>query len=326
VVTAYTLAGPPRLWPSLPPIGRPIANAQIYLLDPNGQPVPSGAIGELYIGGEVLAYGYYDRPDLTAERFIPNPFNHKAGTRLYKTGDLARHLPDGSIQFLGRNDYQVKIRGFRIELGEVEAVLCQHPAVRDAVVLAWEPRPGDKRLAAYLVARPPADPPVQELREHLGAKLPDYMVPAAFIVLDRLPLTPNGKVDRKALPAPSAQPSGREVEYIAPRTPTEKALAGIWRQVLGMEQVGVHDNFFELGGHSLLAATAISLIRNTFHLEVAVRSFFQNPTVAGLAAEIDQFCLDDLQPDDLNQILAEIESVTEPPAETLAGQPGSSAT
>ncbi|MBU6346822.1 MAG: amino acid adenylation domain-containing protein, partial [Cyanobacteria bacterium REEB494] len=270
-------------------IGRPIANTQIYVLDCLLQPRPIGVVGDLYIGGEGVARGYLNRPELTAERFIPNPFGPG---RLYKTGDLARWLPDGNIEYLGRVDHQVKIRGFRIELGEIEAVLGSHPAVQTCVVVAREDAPGDKRLVAYLVEAAPGLLPtdtrerVAALRSHLQSRLPDYMVPGAFVWLDALPLTPNGKVDRRALPAPESSVSSES--HAAPRTASEQALAEIWQQVLRVDQVGVQDNFFGLGGHSLLATQVLSRIRQQLSVELPLRALFEAPTVEGLAAEVDK--------------------------------------
>ena len=268
-------------------IGRPIGNAQIYILDSSLRPVPIGVQGELYIGGAGVARGYLNRPDLTADKFIPSPFCDEPGRRLYKTGDLARYLPDGRIEFLGRSDYQVKIRGFRIELGELEAVLREHPAVRDVVVLAREHAQGEKRLVAYVVAQGPARPAASDLRNFLRGKLPEYMVPAGFMVLDALPLMPNGKVDRGALPAlDRALPELGEA-FVMPRTAAEELLAEIWVQILGIERVGIHDNFFELGGHSLLATQVVSRIRDTFGVEMPLRRLFELPTVSGLAKDIE---------------------------------------
>ncbi|MGH2412160.1 MAG: amino acid adenylation domain-containing protein, partial [Microcystaceae cyanobacterium] len=270
------------------PIGRPIANTQIYLLDPHGQPVPIGVPGELHIGGVGLARGYLNRPDLTQEKFIANPFSSQAGARLYKTGDLARYLPDGNIEYLGRLDHQVKIRGFRIELGEIEAVLAQHLQVREAIVMVREERPGDKRLVAYLVLNSyqQVPPTRDELRHFLKQKLPEYMVPSAFVVLESLPLTPNGKIDRRALPAPDSASSGREAGLVLPRTPLEATLAAIWAEILKLDQVGIHDNFFELGGHSLLATQVISRVREAFSVEVPLRSLFEFSTIAELSEQI----------------------------------------
>ncbi|MGI8501707.1 MAG: non-ribosomal peptide synthetase [Hassallia sp.] len=277
------------------PIGRPITNTQIYILDAHLQPVSIGVTGELYIGGEGLAREYLNRTELTAEHFITNPFNNKAKARLYKTGDLARYLPDGNIEFLGRIDTQVKIRGFRIELSEIEAVLSQHPAVRETVVIAGEDIPDDKYLVAYIV--PNQEQILTEdlqsfvslLCQFLKEKLPKYMVPRAYMVLESLPLTPNGKVDRRALPMPDTITFNHQ-DYVAPRSQVEELLAQIWAKVLGKEQVGVHDNFFELGGHSLLATQLTSRIRDTFQIDLPVRNLFETPTVEQLAKYIDTMC------------------------------------
>jgi len=268
-----------------PPIGRAIGNFQLYVLDRNLLPVPVGVAGELCVGGVGLARGYLNRPDLTAEKFIPDPFGGRAGARLYRTGDLVRWLPDGNIQFLGRIDQQVKVRGFRIELGEIEAALHELDKVKDVVVLAREDIPGDKRLVAYLVCEEPK-PAVQELREHLSKKLPDYMVPSAFVFLEAMPLTPNGKVDRRALPKPELDRSLAQAEYVAPRDETEEKLCAIVGDLLHLDKVGIHDNFFELGGHSLLATQFMSRLRTDFQVELPLITLFEKPTVAQLAEEI----------------------------------------
>jgi amino acid adenylation domain-containing protein len=265
------------------PIGRPIANTQIYILDPHLTPVPIGVAGELHIGGDGLARGYLNRPELTAEKFIANPVSNEPGARLYKTGDLARYLPDGNIEFLGRMDNQVKIRGYRIELGEIEAVLSQHPAVQQAVVLARDDIPGDKRLIAYIVNANGSAPSAHDLRSYLQQKLPDYMMPSAFVFLDTLPLTPNGKLDRKALPAPDQSRADFDDAFVAPRTPVEEILANIWADVLKLDKVGIHDNFFHLGGHSLLATQVVSRVNHSFQINLPLRRLFETPTIAGLA-------------------------------------------
>ena len=269
----------------LVPIGRPFANTQLYIFDPNLQPLPIGVAGELYIGGIGLARGYLNQPELTVRRFIPNPF--QPGTRLYKTGDLARYLPDGNIEFLGRGDNQVKIRGFRIELGEIEAELSQHPNVGEIALLVREDEPGNKYLVAYIVPHDNVIPTLSELRSSLKQKLPDYMVPSAFVMLDALPLTPNGKVDRRALPAPDCTRLVSEQTFASPRTPIEEVLAGIWAQVLGYEPVDIHDNFFDLGGHSLLATQVISRVRSALQVELPLRCLFESPTVTELAESIE---------------------------------------
>jgi amino acid adenylation domain-containing protein len=274
------------LSPSVPtsiPIGRPIANTQVYILDRHLQPVPVGVPGELHIGGAGVARGYLNRPDLTAEKFIANPFSTDPGARLYRTGDLVRYLPDGNIEFLGRLDNQVKIRGFRIELGEIEAVLQQHPAVHEAVVVMRADTPGDPRLVAYVVPPPDAPlPSADALRQYLQQRLPAYMVPAALVPLVALPLTPSGKVDRKALPQPD-QSRAAQGAFVAPRTPVEDLLATIWADVLQVERVGIYDNFFELGGHSLLALRVVHRIEQVWGKKMALATLFAGPTIAHLA-------------------------------------------
>jgi acyl carrier protein len=271
------------------PIGRPIANTQLYGLDSHLQPVPVGVPGELYVGGAGVAGGYWKRHDLTAEKFITNPFSATPGARLYKTGDLARFLPDGNIEYLGRVDHQVKIRGFRIELGEIEAALASHPAVEEAVVVAREDEPGEKRLVAYYTGSNANGnaTSVAELRAHLSSKLPEYMVPAAYVRIERMPLTANGKLDRKALPMPEGDAYAVR-RYEAPLGETETRLAEIWADVLKIDRVGRNDNFFELGGHSLLAMQVMARIRHIFNLELPVRSIFDEPTVAGSVVELQK--------------------------------------
>ncbi|RKH14792.1 amino acid adenylation domain-containing protein [Corallococcus sp. CA053C] len=269
----------------VPAIGRPLANVRTYVLDGRGEPVPVGVQGELYVGGVGVARGYAGRPALTAERFLPDGFSDTPGARLYRTGDVVRWREDGTLEFVGRVDAQVKVRGFRIELGEIEHVLRGHPSLKDAVVLAREDVPGDKRLVAYVVAGEGTGLDLEALRAHVQQHLPGYMVPAAFVPLASLPLTPNGKVDRKALPAPDF--SSDASEYIAPRTPTEERLAGLWQRLLNARRVGASDNFFDLGGHSLLATQAISRIREAFGVELPLRGLFDAPTVEGLACLID---------------------------------------
>jgi amino acid adenylation domain-containing protein len=272
------------------PIGRPIAGKQIYLLDENLQPVPVGIPGELHIGGGGLARGYFKRPELTAERFIPDPFSNDPGARLYRTGDRARYLPNGAIEFLGRIDHQIKIRGFRVEPGEVESVLRQHPSVRETVVTAFEESSHEKTLVAYVVSKQASSPTDHELRSFLKKKLPDYMAPSVLVFLDSLPLTSNGKVNRNALPAPDRNRAVLWRSYAAARTPIEEKLADIWGEVLGLERVGIHDNFFALGGHSLKATRVISQLRQVFQIELPLRSLFEHPTVAGLAESLEAVC------------------------------------
>jgi amino acid adenylation domain-containing protein/non-ribosomal peptide synthase protein (TIGR01720 family) len=267
------------------PIGRPISNMRAYVLDGSLQPSPVGTEGELYLGGWGLARGYLNRPDLTAERFVPDPLGDEAGGRLYRTGDRARWRGEGQLEFLGRVDQQVKVRGHRIELGEVEAALAEHPDVAQAVVAAREDASGEKRLVAYVVGR---GQPISasELRRFLAGKLPESMVPAAFVALEALPLTPSGKVDRRALPDPRPGRPDPEKAFVPPRGPIEEAVAALWGEVLGLARIGAHDNFFELGGHSLNATQVVARIRDAFQIEVPLRQLFQGPTVAGLAETI----------------------------------------
>ncbi|HEV3052104.1 MAG TPA: amino acid adenylation domain-containing protein, partial [Longimicrobium sp.] len=274
--TAAACADPARK----PDIGAPIANVRVYVLDAALQPVPVGVPGELYIGGAGVARGYLGRPGLTAERFVADPFGGEPGARLYRTGDLGRWRPDGTIEFLGRNDFQVKIRGFRVELGEIEARLREHPAVREAAVAAREESAGDPRLVAYWAGGEEVD--AEALRAHLGERLPEYMVPAAYVRLETLPLTPNGKLDRKALPSPEGEAFVRH-GYEAPVGAVEQALAEVWSEVLGVERVGRGDDFFELGGHSLLVVLAVSRIQQVLELEVDPATVFERPVLKDLA-------------------------------------------
>ncbi|MBV9772803.1 MAG: amino acid adenylation domain-containing protein [Gemmatimonadetes bacterium] len=279
------LPGEPAEWPGLPTIGVPVANTRLYVLDARGGPAPVGVPGELFVGGDSPGRGYLGRPELTAERWVPDPFGGEPGARLYRTGDRARWMASGELEFLGRADQQVKVRGFRIEPGEVEAVLEEHPSVREAVVYVREDAPGERRLVGYVVPETDAEAPTaSDLRGFLGTRLPEYMVPSAFLTLDTFPLTPSGKIDRRALPAPEAW----DVEaYVAPRTPTEEVLAGIYAEVLRLERVGARDGFFALGGHSLLATRAVSRIREAFGVELPLRTLFEAPTVAALAGRVE---------------------------------------
>ncbi|WP_323135334.1 non-ribosomal peptide synthase/polyketide synthase [Dyella silvatica] len=268
------------------PIGRPVANTQIYILDNRLQPVPMGVAGEIYIGGAGVARGYLNRPQLTAERFVIDPFGKTADGRLYKTGDLARYRPDGHIEYLGRNDFQVKIRGFRIELGEIEAKLAAIGGVREAVVLAREEADGDRRLVAYVVAEDAIELNTETLRAHLATQLAGYMLPSAYVMLDRLPLTANGKVDRKAFPAPG--PAYLEAAYVAPRTPAEEIMAGIWAEILKLDRVGIHDDFFAMGGHSLLATQLMSRVQRALQVSLPLRALFEAPSIAALMLKLAQ--------------------------------------
>ena len=269
-------------------IGRPIANTRTFILDPQLQSVPIGVPGELYIGGDGLARGYLDRPELTAERFLPNPFSENPGERIYRTGDLVRYLRNGNIEFLGRLDHQVKLRGFRIELGEIEGVLAQHEHVKKAVVVAREDRPGNKQLVAYVVPES-SQPKSGELRKFLQQSLPEYMLPASFVITEALPLTPNGKIDRRALPAPSDVTEDIAKNRLAPRDNLEQQLANIWEQILGINVVGVRDNFFELGGHSLLAARLFAQIENRFGMHLPLVTLFQSPSIEQLANVLREY-------------------------------------
>jgi amino acid adenylation domain-containing protein len=270
------------------PIGRAIANTQVYILDEARQPTPLGVAGELYIGGDGVAHGYLNRPELTAEKFVHDPFVGEVGARMYRTGDLVRYRADGNLDFLGRVDFQVKIRGFRIELGEIEALLDEHPSVHQAVVIAREDTPGDLRLVAYLAVARTEAPAASELRSYLKEKLPDYMVPSVFVTVETFPLTPNGKVNRKALPAPSVARVETSVNHVAPRNDIERKIAAMWQSVLGVEKVGVTDNFFDLGGHSLLIVQVHNQIRRSFDTNVTIAQMFQYPTVEALAAHLQR--------------------------------------
>ncbi len=270
------------------PIGKPIANTQTYILDPNLQPVPIGIKGELYIGGVQLAKGYLNRPDLTAEKFIAHPFSDQPGARLYRTGDLARYLPNGDIEYINRIDNQVKIRGYRIELGEIEVILATHPAVRQNVVLVREDLPGDKRLVAYLVLTDQQTITATELRYFLAQQLPIFMVPTAVVVLEAMPLTPNGKIDRRSLPTPTMERSLLDSDFVAPRNQLEESIAQIWQEVLGIEKISIHDNFFELGGNSLIAVRLLTKLSNAWGRNLPLTTFLQTQTIAQLAMLFDQ--------------------------------------
>ena len=270
------------------PIGRPIANTRLYILDREMRPVPVGVVGELYLGGVALARGYHARPALTAEKFVPDPFSSDPGGRLYRTGDAVRYLAGGEVEFVGRLDTQVKVRGFRVELGEVEAALRRHPAVQEALVAPWEERPGELSLAAYVVAGPGASAVERgELRQFLGETLPQFMIPGVYVMLDAMPLTPSGKIDRRALPPPERESRASGEGFDNPATPIEELLAGVWEELLGLGRVGVTEDFFELGGHSLLAARLVARVRERLGAEVALRKVFESPTVRGLAVEVE---------------------------------------
>ncbi|HVG20949.1 MAG TPA: non-ribosomal peptide synthetase, partial [Blastocatellia bacterium] len=286
VTCAPAVAAPERQ--SAPPIGRPIANVRVYLLDRHLNPVPVGVTGELYVAGGGLARGYLNRPDTTAEKFIPDPFADSPGQRLYRTGDLARYLADGNLEFLGRSDYQVKIRGFRIESGEIEFLLNAHPAVSEAVVVAREAAPGDKRLVAYVVSKSGLTVAASELRGLLKESLPDYMVPSAFVMLDSLPLTRNGKIDRDRLPPPDGSRPDLEKGFVAPASQLERAIASIWQDALRVDRVGRYDNFFDLGGHSLLMVEVHTRLRDVVNRDLSIIDLFKFPTVSSLAQRLRQ--------------------------------------
>jgi amino acid adenylation domain-containing protein len=278
------------------PLGRPLSNGKVYVLDSELNPVGVGVSGEIYIGGAGVARGYLKRAELTAEKFLANPYSAEPGGRMYRTGDLGRFLENGKIEFLGRKDHQVKIRGFRVELGEIEAALVEHPKIQQAVVLAREDEPGEKRLVAYVVAdqepeesdsgNKSAGLRISELREHMLGKLPEYMVPSAYVELEKIPLTHNGKIDRKALPQPDRDRPDEE-EYVGPQDATQKTLCRLWQEVLRRERVGIHDNFFMIGGHSLLAVQVISRIKSAFAVEMPISALFAGPTVASMAKHIE---------------------------------------
>ncbi|MGZ4032930.1 MAG: amino acid adenylation domain-containing protein, partial [Tumebacillaceae bacterium] len=270
------------------PIGRPLSNTAVYVLDRHLQPVPVGVPGELHIGGDGLARAYLNRAELTAEKFISHPFATQAGERLYKTGDLVKYLPDGNIEFVGRIDNQVKVRGFRIELGEIENVLQQHADVQESVVVVREDVPGDKRLTAYVVPKPAGQLQMQELRHFVKAQLPEYMVPALFMELAALPLTPNGKVDRRALPSPTGSRPELENEYVAPRNEIERTILAVWQEALGVEKVGMTDNFFDLGGHSILVIKVHSKLQEVLQRTFSIIQLFKYPTIDALTRFLNE--------------------------------------
>src|SRR5262249_20074361 len=286
VVTSFELTGAPDTWDPSPPIGRPIANSRIYILDSAINPVPTGVGGERYIAGTPLADEYLNRSELTAERFVHDPFSSDPSSRLYKTGDLCRYLPDGNIQYLGRTDSQVKLRGYRIELGEIESVLAKHPAIQHAVAVVREDVAGDKRLVAYVVLNG-QDISSSELRAYLKQTIPGYMLPSAFVKLESLPLTPSGKVSRRALPPPESEEAESTGETAAFRSPVEELLSGVWSELLRRTTVGIHDNFFDLGGHSLLATQLVSRIRRELQADLPLRIVFERPTIAELAPIVE---------------------------------------
>jgi acyl carrier protein len=274
----------------------------VYVLDQRQQAVGIGIPGEIYIGGEGVGRGYWQQPGLTAERFLPHPYSAEAGARLYRTGDVGRYLKDGNIKHLGRLDDQVKLRGFRIELGEIEAVLSQHPAVLQALLMVREDQPGDKRLACYIVAEPETQPDIKELRQFLRNKLPDHMIPTAFVMLESLPVNSHGKVERSALPAPDGLRPELDAPYVVPRTEAERNIAEIWQEVLRLEAVGIFDNFFDLGGHSLLMIQVHDKLRERFKFEVSMVELFEYPSINTLAEHLSRQHVTPIQ--DENLVLA----------------------
>jgi len=308
VVSSFTLASERVEWEERPPIGCPIDNTQLYVLDAEMSVQPVGVPGELYIGGAGLARGYLGRPELTAERFVPDPFGSVPGARLYRTGDRVRRLASGELEFLGRLDHQVKIRGMRVEPGEVETVLREHPAVGEAVVVARDDPPGGARLVAYVIGRNGIPPGAGELRGWLATKLPAHMLPAAFVALDTLPLSANGKLDRLALPAPDPVRPDLAPGYLAPRNPVEEILATIWAEVLDLERIGVHDNFFDLGGHSLMVTQVVARVQEALHVDLPVAAMFEHPTIAALATPVVAAEAARIDDSELARLLAEVRS------------------
>jgi len=301
--------------PNIVPIGRPLPNATVYILDELLRPVPIGAPGELHIGGPGVARGYVNRPELTAAKFVRDPFSGLKDARLYKTGDLVRHRPDGNIEFLGRLDNQIKIRGFRVELEEIEQALRSQSGVNDCVVVLRDDGDGDKRLIAYVVEDVHSLVKVSELRNYLKTKLPSYMVPASFELIEALPLLPNGKINRRALPRPQSIHLGTEKNFVAPRTPIEQLLAVEWCNVLKLERIGIHDNFFELGGHSLLAARVVSSVRSSLDVEMSMVDLFQAPTIASLAALLFPRGAQNELAQELTALLGELATLTDEEAQ-----------
>jgi acyl carrier protein len=302
-------------WPGDVPIGRAIANTQLYVVDASGGLAARGAVGELYVGGAGVARGYLDQPKLTAERFVPDAFGGEPGARLYRTGDRARWRADGQLEFVGRVDSQVKVRGHRIEPGEIEAALIGLSGVREAAVIAREwGGLREKRLVAYLVWDDGPHPSIGELRNQLRERLPEYMVPSAFVELDRLPLTPNGKIDRRALPAPE---TAGGMAYEAARTPVEEVLCDIWSEVLGVERIGVHDNFFDLGGHSLLATVVAARIRERFGIEFQMRGLFESPSISTLAVLVEKNLIGQATTDEIAAALETLDQLSNDDIKTL---------
>jgi amino acid adenylation domain-containing protein len=299
------------------PIGRPVSNTTLYILDRHQQPVPIGATGELYIGGEGVSQGYLNREELTAERFIPNPFSREPGARLYRTGDLGRYLQTGDIEFLGRTDFQAKVRGYRVELLEIELALAQHPSVQQAVALV-----DGNHVRAFATLKPQKSASAGELRSHLKNKLPDYMVPSSFVLLESFPLVTTGKIDRKALAAMDSPKPEHEHKFVAPRTALERVLAGIFSSVLGIDQVGLLGNFFEMGGHSLMATQVASRVRESLGIDLPLRRIFEKPAVGALATAILGDARDRLRIERVAELLLQFSQVSDEQAEELLAQTG----
>lgn len=303
----YTLTGVD----GVVPIGRAIANTELYVLDRNQQPLPIGVPGELLIGGKGVTRGYMNRPELTQQRFVPNPFSTDPTARLYRTGDLVRYRIEGDLEFLGRIDFQVKVRGYRIELGEIETILSRHESIRETVIVVREDVLGDKRLVAYVIPQPGEQPSSATLRDYLLSQLPEYMVPSNFMLLEAFPLTPNKKVDRKALPAPTWVQQDAEAEQTITSNPTEQMLTEIWQRMLQVPQIGIEDSFFDLGGNSLIAVTLIGEIRSVFNVELPLMSLFRNPTIRAMAHWIDQSQIEQADPDELAAMMAQLEHLSD---------------
>ncbi len=313
--TCYRMNSPAQVGNSVS-IGKPIDNTTVYLLDRNYQPVPVGVPGEIYIGGDGVARGYRGDSSLTPERFIPDPFG-RDGARLFRSGDLARYLPDGNIEFLGREDYQVKIRGFRIELGEIERIMSEHPGVSGIIAVAREDDRGEKQLTAYILPDNEREPGVDELRRWAGENLPDFMVPSSWVMMESFPLTPRGKVDRNSLPPPGKERPEMEEDYVVPDSPAEKKLALIWREILDVERIGIRDNFFDLGGNSLLATQLVSRIREEFQIELELKKLFQDPTISGLAAVMEEGEKKESEEDKIARTLEKMEDISDREAEEM---------
>jgi acyl carrier protein len=290
------------------PLGGPIANTRFYVVDRHFQPTPIGVIGELLIGGDGLARGYRGREELTAEKFIADPFESKPGARVYRTGDRMRFRADGTLEFVGRLDHQVKLHGYRIELGEIEAALDVHPDVRQSVAIIHEDETGEKRLIAYVVLQDRAETAPDELRRHLSAFIPTYMLPSAIVSLEALPTTANGKLNRSALPTPDTRRSDLLADFVAPSSPAEEALAEIWTDLLRLDRVGVSDDFFDLGGHSLLAVKMLARLHDAFGVELYLTTVFERPTLGALAEVVAGRLVSDAGDDDLTLLLAELEA------------------